>query len=148
MSQYIVFNILPSPIHAAKAIRHKSSPRLSFHPSPSSNEHNAVPSFSQSNVASPARCINYNPSTRTITVSCTSPARLTDIDNKIHDSSILAKQFPNGIWFLNSNLVIAKGATFHIDSIDTKWLRISSKVTRSSIDGRQQWQQYSSCILD
>jgi parallel beta-helix repeat protein len=29
-------------------------------------------------------------------------------------------------------LVIAKGATFHIDSADTKWLKISSKVTRSA----------------
>lgn len=45
---------------------------------------------------------------------------LTDIDNKLHDSTILAKQSPNGVWFLNANLVIAKGATFHIDSTDTK----------------------------
>ena len=34
------------------------------------------------------------------------------------------------MWFLSANLVIAKGATFHIDSTDTKWLKISSKVTR------------------
>jgi poly(beta-D-mannuronate) C5 epimerase len=76
-------------------------------------------------------CINYTPSTRTITVSCSS-ARLTDIDNKLHDSSILAKQSTAaGEWFLNANLVIAKGATFHIDSTDTKWLKISSKITGS-----------------
>ena len=36
----------------------------------------------QSNTSSLGSCINYNPSTRTISVSCTSPARLTDIDNK------------------------------------------------------------------
>ena len=55
---------------------------------------------------------------------------MTDIDNKVHDSSILAKQSPAaGVWFLSANLVIAKGATFHIDSTDTKWLKISSKVT-------------------
>jgi poly(beta-D-mannuronate) C5 epimerase len=35
------------------------------------------------------------------------------------------------VWFLNANLVIAKGATLHIDSTDTKWLRISSKVIRT-----------------
>ena len=84
----------------------------------------------QSKTASPIGCITYNPSTRSITVSCSSPARLSDIDNKLHDGSILAKESPNGAWFLNANLVIAKGATFHIDSTDTKWLKISSKVTR------------------
>lgn len=47
---------------------------------------------------------------------------------------MLAKQSPAGVWFLNANLVIAKEVTFHIDSADTKWLRISSKVTRSSRD--------------
>jgi mannuronan 5-epimerase len=86
----------------------------------------------QSNTASPGGCINYNPSKRTITVSCGSSARLTDIDNKLHDGSILVKQSTNGVWFLNANLVIAKGATFHIDSTDTKWLKISSKVTRGA----------------
>jgi hypothetical protein len=40
-----------------------------------------------------------------------------------------AKQTPKCVWFLNVNLVIAKGATFPIDSTDTKWLKISSKVT-------------------
>ena len=128
------FNVLPLPIQEANAIKHKTSP---LH-APSSNEGNTIPSifFSspQSNTAPPSGCINYNPSKRTITVSCSSPARLTDIDNKLHDSSILAKQSPNGVWFLNANLVIAKGATFHIDSTDTKWLKISSKVTRSSSD--------------
>jgi parallel beta-helix repeat protein len=62
---------------------------------------------------------------RTITVSCSS-ARLTDIDNRIHDSNILSKQYPAGTWLLNANIVIAKEATFHIDSTDTKWLKIVS----------------------
>ncbi|HET7147769.1 MAG TPA: right-handed parallel beta-helix repeat-containing protein, partial [Candidatus Nitrosopolaris sp.] len=56
---------------------------------------------------------------------------LTDIDNTLHDSSILTKQSPIGTWFLSANLIISKGATFHIDSTDTKWLRINSKVDRS-----------------
>src|SRR6266568_7834595 len=126
--QYTAFNVLPIPIHEAKAIKHKTAT--------SSNKGNTIPSSSsppQSNAASPGGCITYNPSTRTITVSCSSSASLTDIDNKLHDSSILAKQPPNGEWFLNANLVIAKGATFHIDSTDTKWLKISSKVTRTGV---------------
>src|SRR5947208_7582125 len=40
--------------------------------------------------------------------------------------------YSSGTWFLNANIVIAKGATFHIDSTDTKWLKISSKVTHSA----------------
>ena len=134
ISQNTAFNVIPFPIEEAKAIKHKTSP---LH-SQSSNEDNTIPSSPsphQPNTPPPDGCINYNPSKSTITVSCSSPARLTDIDNTLHDSSILAKQSPNGVWFLNANLVIAKGATFHIDSTDTKWLKISSKVTRSSIDG-------------
>ena len=130
ISQNTAFNVIPFAIQEAKAIKNKTSS------APSSNEGNTIvpPSRSphQPNIPSPDGCINYNPSKRTITVSCSSPARLTDIDNKLHDGSLLAKQSPAGVWFLNANLVIAKGATFHIDSADTKWLKISSKVTRSS----------------
>jgi parallel beta-helix repeat protein len=125
MSKYIALNILPSPIDAAKALRHKSSHYFSSHMLPSASQHNTGPSFSQPNIAYHANCINYNPPTRTITVSCSS-ARLIDIDHQIHDSNILAKQSPAGTWLLNANIVIAKEATFHIDSTDTKWLKIVS----------------------
>jgi poly(beta-D-mannuronate) C5 epimerase len=121
MSQDIAFNIFPSSTHGAKSIIHKSSFGHSYLLSG-----NADPSFSRSKIAF-SRCINYNPTTITITVSCSS-ATLTDIDNTLRDSSILAKQSSTGVWFLNANLVIAKGATFHINSTDTKWLKISSKV--------------------
>jgi parallel beta-helix repeat protein len=70
-------------------------------------------------------CITYKAILRVITVAC-NPATLTDIYNQFHDNSILSKQSPDGVWFLNANLVIAKGATFHIDSGDTKWLKMSS----------------------
>ena len=81
-------------------------------------------------------CITYTPSTRTITVSCTSSS-MTEVYNNLQDNSILSKQSsPQGggsnIWFLNANLIIAKGATFHIDPTNTKWLKISSKVTRGA----------------
>ena len=133
ISQNTAFNVIPFPIDEAKAIKHKTSPV------PTSNKGNTIipssPSPHQPNTASHNDCINYNPSKRTITVSCGSPARLSDVYNEFHDGSLLAKQSPAGVWFLNANLVIAKGATFHIDSTDTKWLKISSKVRRSSSDG-------------
>jgi mannuronan 5-epimerase len=116
--------------HEAKAV---IIPSTSIH-TPSSNHGNTISPSSpttQSSNGSPIGCINYDPSTRTITVSCTS-SRLTDIDSKLHDNSILTKQSPaDGIWFLSTNLVIAKGATFHIDSTDTKWLKIGSSAATS-----------------
>jgi parallel beta-helix repeat protein len=125
------FSLSPSSANqAGNTVGHKSS-----HKDASSNEGNTnIPSSPnpEFNTGSPDGCINYNPSTRKITVSCSS-ARLTDIDNKLHDSRILAKQSPAGVWFLSANLVIAKGATFHIDSTDTKWLKISSKVSRVGV---------------
>jgi poly(beta-D-mannuronate) C5 epimerase len=114
--------VFPSSVQKAEAIKYKTSL--------SSNEVNTFSSSPQSNTVSDD-CINYNPSTRTITVNCGNSVRLTDIDNKLHDSSVLAKQSPTGTWFLSANLVISKGATFHIDSMDTKWLKINSKVDRS-----------------
>ncbi|MGC2572285.1 MAG: hypothetical protein WA364_12300, partial [Candidatus Nitrosopolaris sp.] len=93
--------------------------------SPSASQHNIGPSFSRPNIAYHVNCIKYNPSTRTITVSCSS-ARLTDIDHQIHDSKILSKQSPAGTWLLNANIVITKEATFYIDSRDIKWLKIAS----------------------
>jgi parallel beta-helix repeat protein len=128
-SQYIAFNVLPSFIQEAKAIKHKDSPPSQ---GPDSNEGKifSSSSSSRSDTDSATGCINYNPATRTITVSCSS-ARLTDIDNKLHDNRVLAKQSPTGTWFLSAKLVISKGATFHIDSTDTKWLKINSKVDRS-----------------
>jgi mannuronan 5-epimerase len=119
LAQSHALKILGVLTQDVEAIKHTSSPPT----------HTASPSLSSS-----SECITYDSSTRTITISCTSPVRLTDIDNALHDSNILAKQPPptNDIWFLNANLVIAKGATFHIDSTDTKWLKISSKVTQSA----------------
>jgi mannuronan 5-epimerase len=117
ISQNIAFNVIPFFIHEAKAIKHKTSATVST----------ALPYSSQSNAASRGGCINYNPSTRTITVSCSSPGTLTDTANKLQDTTVLTKQSPDGTWFLSANLVIAKGASFSIDSTDTKWLKISSQ---------------------
>jgi parallel beta-helix repeat protein len=114
ISLYIILGVLPFPTYDAKAVKTRMPlPAHSSNPSPSS-------------------CIAYDLTTRSITVSCTTPTRLTDVNNALHNNNILAKQSSNGVWFLNANLVISKGAVFHIDSTDTKWLKISSKVTRSA----------------
>src|SRR5439155_11169937 len=77
------FSISPSSANQVRnTVVHKSS-----HRDPSSNEGNTIiHSSTQSKTGASGGCINYNPSTRKITVSCSS-ARLTDIDNNLHDSS-------------------------------------------------------------
>jgi hypothetical protein len=35
------------------------------------------------------------------------------------------------IWLLSANLLIAKGAVFHIYPTDTKWLKINSRIIGS-----------------
>jgi parallel beta-helix repeat protein len=109
-----MFDMLSFPTYDAKAVKTRM-------PLPA---HSSNPSTSS--------CIAYDLTTRSITVSCSSPTRLTDVSNALHNNNILAKQSSNGVWFLNANLVISKGAVFHIDSTDTKWLKISSKVVRSA----------------
>lgn len=137
ISQYIPFNVPQLFIQESKAIKDKAPTEAKpfIHEDSDKTASGSTSSSSSSTAASTASsassCISYNPSTRTITVSCTS-ARLSDVFNEVHDNSILAKQLPLGTWFLSANLVIAKGATFHIDSTDTKWLKISSKITHSA----------------
>ncbi|HMH10020.1 MAG TPA: hypothetical protein VK553_04880, partial [Candidatus Nitrosopolaris rasttigaisensis] len=84
ISQNIGFIVIPFSIQQTKAIKQETSPPHSDEsntiPSsssaspPSSSEGNTIPASSQSSTASPGGCINYNPSKRTITVSCNSPA--------------------------------------------------------------------------
>ena len=93
-SQYSAFNGLPLSIQQAKAIKHKDSAPPQ---GPDSNDGNTIPSSSSSQ-SDPdfARGLHQLQSVhRTITVNCSS-ARLTDINNKLHDNSILAKQSPTG----------------------------------------------------
>ena len=78
---------------------------------------------------STSNCINFNSSKRSIEISCES-ANLTDIDNQLNNMNILEKQSGtthhnnNEIWLLKANLIVAKWATFSINSTDTKWLKI------------------------
>lgn len=85
-------------------------------------------------------CIQYDSPRTTIIVSCKS-ANLTDVYNSLKNlpfptnstgessanqaAQILNEESPK-IWFLNSNLEIANGSTFYINSSDTAWLKINS----------------------
>src|SRR5438094_3548955 len=123
--------MLSSSPYEAKAVEIRTASPLSssIHAPSTMHKHTILPSSTstQSNNSSSitSSCINYDPSLRTITVTCGS-TRLTDIYKKLHDSKVLAKQSPDGVWLLKANLVIAKEATLHINSNDTKWLKISS----------------------
>ncbi|MFI5405279.1 MAG: right-handed parallel beta-helix repeat-containing protein [Nitrososphaerales archaeon] len=75
-------------------------------------------------------CISYSSSTQIITISCTAGTRLTDVNNVIHDPTILKKE-SNGVWTLTANLVVARNANLVIDSIDTSWLKIISSSTKA-----------------
>lgn len=78
----------------------------------------------------PETCVTYDVATRLITITCVS-ARLSDVGKALNDSSIL-KNEGNGTWLLNSNLSIADGADFTIDSNDTKWLKINSTTSKNA----------------
>ncbi len=120
-------NILPYIVHEAKGAKYKASTQEQ---NTSTNKANMAATLKSGK--STAGCISYNPITRTITVSCTNSSRLTDVNNVLHDSSILAKETPDGVWLLSANLVVAKGGVLHIDSTDTKWLKINSRVAEGS----------------
>jgi parallel beta-helix repeat protein len=130
--------LLSSPTYDVTAVKGKdmttpSSISINDQSSKKDNALSSSPSLAaQSSNSSASACITYSPTTRTITVSCTNPTRLTDVNNALHDNSILAKQSPNDVWLLSANLVIAKGAIFHIDSTDTKWLKINSRIAGGS----------------
>ena len=127
----------PFEILLARAISHKTSAATNstsltklggYNTEPLSRTSSTTPTITHASLIS---CISYDPSTRTITVSCSS-TRLSDVYNALNDSNILAKKSPAGTWFLSANLVIAKGASFHIDPTDTRWLKINSKVENGS----------------
>jgi hypothetical protein len=80
----------PSLPYEAKAVKTGTSLSNSLHATSTIHLH----TISQSNNSTTSGCITYELSTRTITVSCTTPARLTDVNNALHDNSILAKQNP------------------------------------------------------
>lgn len=79
-----------------------------------------------------ADCVDYDNASRAVIVSCN--LSLNDVNNAIDNDKVLRNE-PNeeGVWFLNSSLIIRKGSTLTISSEDgVKWLKISSGVNLSS----------------
>ena len=129
-------------IQVVKAVKHKSSTSSASPSSPRHHHHQRtsvrLPKEITPNPLSSIQpsitlgCINYNPSTKAIIVNCKS-ANLSYINNQLKNSSILDRGFPDGTWLLNANLVINNGSTFHINSTDSKWLKIISLRSPSSL---------------
>ncbi len=81
-------------------------------------------------------CVSFDSAKRLISIACKS-ARLSDIANQLHNSSIISleKQSDNDgkledssksskIWILRAGIVVKENATLIIDSNDTTWLKI------------------------
>jgi poly(beta-D-mannuronate) C5 epimerase len=86
--------------------------------------------------ANDKECITYDKTEKTIIISC-GQIRLSDIYSTLRNPSVIDKQphkvreeqsdqQKQGIWLLNANLTINKGATLVVDPTDTKWLKIIS----------------------
>jgi hypothetical protein len=86
-------------------------PLLTFSSLQNEHDRNVIAAVEASN------CISYDDSERTIAITC-KVAHMTDIYNQLRDQHILDRQ-SNGIWLLNANLTIDKGATLVIDPTDT-----------------------------
>jgi poly(beta-D-mannuronate) C5 epimerase len=80
-------------------------------------------------------CATYDMVDRVITVTCDST--LSEVEMAINDDKILRKESKDGVWFLNSSLVISRGAIFTINSTDARWLKISSDGRSTGIRGIQ-----------
>ena len=70
-------------------------------------------------------CAHYDKTKRVITITCDST--LSELNRTIADGKILKKETKDGIWFLNSSLVVSKGATLTLSPNDVKWLKINSE---------------------
>ena len=69
-------------------------------------------------------CVNYDNRTMMINI-CGGKMDMTAVHSIINNSKVLNQTSPKN-WFLNANILIAKGATLFINSTDTDWLKINS----------------------
>ncbi len=65
-------------------------------------------------------CVNYDNRTMTINI-CGGKMDMTALHSIVNNSKILNQTSPQN-WFLNANILIAKGATLFVNSTDTDWL--------------------------
>ena len=77
--------------------------------------------------AAAAKCVKYDGTKSAITVSCN--VSLVDMASIIASDNVIRKDpVEEGGWFLNSSIIILKGATLAINSHDgVKWLKINSQ---------------------
>ena len=130
ISRYIAFNVRPSPIQDANGTKYKTS----FHTPSSIDGSIKLRHLLLHLFLNPALFLIMDaltiirPKEQSLSAVVQPGLQISITRSMI--ASILARQSPAGLWFLDANLVIAKGATFHIDYTDTKWLKISSKIPR------------------
>ncbi len=94
-------------------------------------------------------CITYDSAKRLISIGCKS-ARLSDIDNQLHNSTIITRE--SGIvtetktnestdssknWILRAGIVVKENATFVVDSKDTSWLKIVPVATKQLLQAQK-----------
>jgi mannuronan 5-epimerase len=76
--------------------------------------------------AAAAKCVKYDGTKSAITVSCN--VSLVDMAATIATDNVIRKDLEEGGWFLNSSIIILKGATLTMNSHDgVKWLKINSE---------------------
>jgi mannuronan 5-epimerase len=68
-------------------------------------------------------CIAYDSTENAIRISC-KYTTMTDIDNQLQNPDLLHKETTNGVWLLNTGIIIEQGASLYINSTDTSWLKI------------------------
>ncbi len=135
VAQYTGFNVLPFPIQEAKAIKLKTPPSPPNQRSLFERWQYKYANFVFS--SSIQHCLSWLHQLQSFHEQLLSAVVVQlDLLISITNSMIVVSSVSNlqmVYWFLNANLVITKGATFHIDSTDTKWLKVDSKVASASI---------------
>lgn len=77
------------------------------------------------NQKSPLPCATYDGQKRIIIVvhECT----LFELHGTINDDRILKRESSEGTWFLNSSILVSKGARLTVKDTEAKWIKISSE---------------------
>lgn len=70
------------------------------------------------------QCANYNSNLKIITITC--DTNLSGIYRDINNKSVLEKD-PNGVWILNTTIMVNPHAKITINNTDTSWLKIINK---------------------
>jgi parallel beta-helix repeat protein len=90
----------------------------------------------QSSSSEIRRCVNYDPTTNIIAITC--DTNLSGIYKDLNNREILQKN-PNGVWTLNASIEVNPQAKLTVNKSDTSWIKITnnnaSKPNYISISG-------------